>query len=376
MPDDPGTIGGIEPQKVLELLEVLLLGERPSLTSAEVAERTGIPQELARERWRSLGFTQVPDGDVAFTEADVHAMQLTERLMGLGMADAESEAALIRTVGRGFARLAELQIGLLARSVDLGHVEAEELSALMTEVTPVLEEVMSYVWRRHSLSVASRMLLAPAIGDEGQVMAVGFADIVGYTRQSRSLRQHELAELVEEFEARSQEVITEHRGRVIKTIGDEILFVTDLPQEAAEIGLGLTELEVHDEQFPELRVGLAYGPVLARLGDVYGPVVNVAARLTSTARPGKVLTDRGLADALKDDEAFRLRRARRTAVKGYRRLEPWSLRRPVGRAPELDAERLPGPTSQLIVERGKDLVRAVDERKPRGQRAAGRKGGK
>lgn len=376
MPDDPGTTGGVEPQEVLELLEVLLLGERPSLTSAEVAERTGIPQELARERWRSLGFTQVPDGEAAFTEADVHAMQLTERLMDLGMADAESEAALIRTVGRGFARLAELQVGLLARSVDLGHVEADELSALMTEVTPVLEEVMSYVWRRHSLSVASRMLLAPAIGDEGQVMAVGFADIVGYTRQSRSLRQQELAELVEEFEARSQEVITEHRGRVIKTIGDEILFVTDLPQEAAEIGLGLTELEVHDEQFPELRVGLAYGPVLARLGDVYGPVVNVAARLTSTARPGKVLTDRGLADALKDDNAFRLRRARRTAVKGYRRLEPWSLRRPVRQDPESDAERLPGPTAQFIAERDEDVVRTVDERKPRGHRAAGRKGGK
>ena len=58
-----------------------------------------------------------------------------------------------------------------------------------------------------------------------------------------------------------------------------------------------------------------------------GPVVNVASRLTSTSRPGRVLTDRALADELQDDEQFELRRLRRTSVKGYRRLEPWALLR-------------------------------------------------
>ncbi len=68
--------------------------------------------------------------------------------------------------------------------------------------------------------------------------------------------------------------------------------------------------------------------MLSRLGDVFGPTVNIAARLTSVARPGKVLVDKELAEELHDDEAFDLRRMRRTAVKGYRRLEPWRLRRP------------------------------------------------
>src|SRR4029077_20848800 len=112
-----------------------------------------------------------------------------------------------------------------------------------------------------------------------------------------------------------------------KTIGDEILFVADEPESVARIGLELVEERLRDVDFPELRVGLAWGPALARLGDVLGPVVNVASRLTSTSRPGRVLVDRALAEQLKDDDAFKLRRLRRTSVKGYRHLEPWNLRR-------------------------------------------------
>lgn len=376
MSDDSTPAAGIDPDQLVELLEVFLLGDVPTLTGAEVAERVGLDREITRERWRSLGFTSVADDEVAFTEADVHAMELTERLRDLGLADADSESALIRTVGRTFARLSEWQLGLIARSIDFDEMDLDEVGAMMTEVTPVIEEVMSYVWRRHTLSAATRMLLAPTTGDEGVSVAVGFADIVGYTRQSRSLRQDELARLVEGFEASALEIITEHRGRIIKTIGDEVLFVADLPEDAAEIALQLTERRLEDEDFPELRVGLAYGPVLARLGDVFGPVVNVASRLTATARPGRVLADRGLADALANHEDFRLRRMRRTAVKGYRHLEPWSVKRPMGQDPEFDAERLPGPASQFIAERSRDLIRAVEEGQSRTERASGRKGGK
>jgi adenylate cyclase len=157
---------------------------------------------------------------------------------------------------------------------------------------------------------------------------VGFADIVNYTRQSRSLTRSEIGQLVDHFEERALEIISSHDGRIIKTIGDELLFVADQPEAIALIGLELIEEAQRDEGFPEIRVGLAWGPALARLGDVLGPVVNVASRLTSTARPGRALADRALADELEDNEHFKLRRVRRTAVKGYRKLEPWSLRRP------------------------------------------------
>ena len=123
-------------------------------------------------------------------------------------------------------------------------------------------------------------------------MGVGFADIVNYTRQSRSLTRSEVGRLVDHFEERSLEIISSHDGRIIKTIGDELLFVADDPVDIARIGLELAEERARDEEFPEIRVGLAWGPALSRLGDVLGPVVNVASRLTSTSRPGRVLIDK------------------------------------------------------------------------------------
>lgn len=360
----------LDPGELVALLEEYLLG-KPTLTGPQVAERVGIPHELVRERWRSLGFTAVPEDEVAFTEADVHALELTEQLRAFGMVDADSEAALIRTVGRSLARLSEWQLSLLARSMDLETTDVDDLASTMAVVTPLVEQVMNYVWRRHTLNAATRMVLAPAAGDEGPALAVGFADIVGYTRQSRTLRQDELARFVDEFEDVALRIITERGGRIIKTIGDEVLFVVDDPAQAAAAALELAERHLADEDFPRLRVGVAHGPVLARLGDVFGPTVNVASRLTSVSRPGRVLVDRGMAEALEGNEHFRLRRMRRTSVKGYRRLEPWLLKRPIGHDPEFAAERLPGPASQFLAEHGRDLVRTVDQDEPRGQRPAG-----
>ena len=352
----------LDPQQIVELLETHLLGSLPTLTGPQVAAAVGISMDVARQRWRSLGFTAVDDDEVAFTEADLEAMRLTQRLHDLGMVNEDDEAALIRTLGRSFARLAEWQLGLLGRAVDPTSLGQDDLAAVIAEVTPVIEQVQSYIWRRHVLSAAARLLLAPPADDEGAVSTgIGFADIVGYTRQSRSLKQQELARLVDDFEAKALAIVTAHDGRIIKTIGDEILFAADRPEDIAAMALELVEEHLHDEDFPQLRVGVAWGPVLNRLGDVFGPTVNIAARLTSVARPGRVLADKELADALAGNEDFRLRRMRRTSVKGYRRLEPWQLRRP-------DDSDL-RPAAAFLQEKGEDLRRVVDEIQARTERA-------
>jgi adenylate cyclase len=89
---------------------------------------------------------------------------------------------------------------------------------------------------------------------------------------------------------------------------------------------------------------VAYGEVVHRLGDVFGATVNVAARLTTAARPDSVLVDRGAYEALTgdvhDDEGrptdherpasaddYSFKRLRRLSVKGYSRLAAWSVRR-------------------------------------------------
>ena len=155
---------------------------------------------------------------------------------------------------------------------------------------------------------------------------IGFADIVGYTSTVRHTGVDELAALLESFEENAAETIVANHGRVVKSLGDEVLFVADTAQDAAEIAVRLSDPARAARGLPQLRVGMALGRVLARFGDVYGPAVNLASRLTSLARPGTVLVDRELARALRGDEAYRLQPRRPAAVRGYSRLRSWSLR--------------------------------------------------
>jgi adenylate cyclase len=112
----------------------------------------------------------------------------------------------------------------------------------------------------------------------------------------------------------------------VKTVGDGVLFTAATAVDAVEIGLQLPLAWDADDR-PPLRVGAAYGRVLTRLGDIYSPVVNLASRLTSLARPGTLLVDRDLADWLRDLPEYRVRPLRRVSVRGYDHLQPWLVRR-------------------------------------------------
>jgi adenylate cyclase len=280
-------------------------------------------------RWRALGFPEVADDDIAFTKADVDALKVTESLINLGFINPENEESFIRTVGRTFARLAEWQVrGLLASLLDdkSGTVSGRELKEI-NEILRLASKVQDYVWRRHLVGAATRMALQHSVAAESEPGCAGFVDIVGYTTRSRSMTPDELASLVERFESVVTDLITEHSGRVVKTIGDEIFFVVDDPVEAAWLGVELTEQHVHDDSFPNVRVGMAYGDLLHRLGDVFGPVVNMASRLTSVARPGRAVVDKKLAKLATDEPGIRLTRMTRTRVKGFETVEPWALKR-------------------------------------------------
>ncbi|MEO6470909.1 MAG: adenylate/guanylate cyclase domain-containing protein [Aeromicrobium sp.] len=317
-----------DPSTVIAAISAFLLGETPTLRRAEVEALSGIPAEVTRERWRALGFPEVDDETVAFTHTDVEALRITQKLIDLGILAEDSELAFIRTTGRMYARLAEWQARNMLSSITGDGTEEGLTLDRLDEIIPLAEQVQAYVWRRHLAGAATRLLLRDSTDTEGGTMCVGFADIVGYTSQSRKLTTGELAAMVERFEGVATSRIVDHGGQVIKTIGDEILFVTDRPIDAARLALELLDEHLNDEDFPQVRIGMAYGSVLNRLGDVFGPVVNVSSRLTSIARPGRAVVDRALAEQLRDDEQLRVRRMRRVSVKGYPHLEPWSLKRP------------------------------------------------
>ncbi|MBC7374429.1 MAG: adenylate/guanylate cyclase domain-containing protein, partial [Frankiales bacterium] len=150
---------------------------------------------------------------------------------------------------------------------------------------------------------------------------------VDFTASTQRWDASTLERMLERFESETSLRVTAVGGRVVKTLGDSVLYVTDDPGTAVEVALLTVTAHVADGELPDVRAGVATGPVLVRLGDVFGQPVNIASRLTDEARPRTVLVDERTAQALADDGSYHLRRLRRRSVRGYRSLTPHLLRR-------------------------------------------------
>ena len=155
---------------------------------------------------------------------------------------------------------------------------------------------------------------------------VGFADLVSFTALSNELDEHQIGELVEVFETRCSDVIADHNGRVIKTLGDSVLFLESDPVQAIDIALDIIAVIGGDERMPDVRLGLATGPVVLRMGDVYGPPVNLAARFTAVARRNRVIIDERTAELLPPTE-FETRPLPARPIRGFGDIEPVTVRR-------------------------------------------------
>jgi adenylate cyclase len=163
-----------------EALECLLLDGPRKYTRLQIAEKAGMPPERTQRLWRALGFPDATDDDPAFTDADVTALDVLSTLIDSGFGGPENELladALARTAGD-----------------DPRSVTAEDVVEAAKELLPRLREVQDYVWRRHLAANADRML-ATGHGDRRE-LAVGFADLVGYTSRSRGMGGRELGRMV------------------------------------------------------------------------------------------------------------------------------------------------------------------------------------
>jgi adenylate cyclase len=317
--------------RATEQIEQALLGGPRRYTRTEAAEAAGVSLDRSQRIWLALGFANVDDDARVFTGEDIAALRRWNGLIAGGVIAAADELAHVRAIGQTMSRLADWQVReLMIRLAEFDGLDetarAAGAAALTAEMLPVVENLMSYTWRRHLAAAVGRIMETSADELSTATAVIGFADIVGYTSTVRHAGDDELAALLESFEENAAETIAAGHGRVVKSLGDEVLFVADSAQDAAEIAVRRSDPARVARGLPRLRVGMALGRVLIRFGDVYGPAVNLASRLTSLARPGTVLVDRELAQALSGEHAYRLHPRRPAAVRGYSHLRSWSLR--------------------------------------------------
>ena len=141
---------------------------------------------------------------------------------------------------------------------------------------------------------------------------------------SLQLENAALAQLIVDFERRANEIVTHHDGRVVKHIGDEVMFVAVGAAAACRIALAVCDAFRGSEVQPH--GGVAIGGMLTRGGDFYGPIVNLASRIGDIAVPNEVLVTEDVVTGAAADAALTFEPAGRRMLKGFEDPVPlWSL---------------------------------------------------
>lgn len=367
---------------------------------ADVEAQVGIPHTDMLRWWRAIGFAEVPEDEIAFGDDDVRMAAALGALLGGGRVEDRDVLRLARVLGASFSRIAEAQVALLTDAARGGHPDdptpppdvVDIATALRdAELLDLLEQSIVYVWRRHLLAALGRRLrfeeeVAAEGGSTGSVdeadggndvqdgdrldddhglmaTTVGFVDIAGFAKMTRRIDSDDLAEVVDAFEAAALEVVAEHHGRVVKFIGDAVMYVAVDLQSGVRIGLELQDRAAEAEVPVELHCGVAHGPTITMGGDVFGPTVNLASRLTGVARRGTVVIPRDCARELAESPDLQVRSVRRQHdLKGIGRTRLSTVRWADQRGPEGPDGAAGADLGAGEVEDGTDLGGGAEDR--------------
>lgn len=200
---------------------------------------------------------------------------------------AEAESAFTR------AQMPDIQI----------HHTGDELATAKTyraaaAFVPRIGVLIDVVHRHHIVSARSHFETVIRDSSASVVCGVGFADLSGFTALTQRLTPTELSMLLNEFGATVSDVLYADGGRVIKFIGDEVMWVSATPAALAGAAIDLVNHPKAREAGLRVRAGLGYGEALAINGDYFGVMVNLAARLVGAARPGQILASQAVRDEL------------------------------------------------------------------------------
>jgi adenylate cyclase len=319
---------------VLLAIEKLALGQELRYDLAAACKGAGLPEEELRHIWRSLGFPDPQPGELIFSDVDLGNLAAVADLMHSGVVSPEVTYGMTRVIGSSMARVASALVDAVSAGAEAvaGSGVQDEVSDVLEPIAseaggflPLFPDVLEQVWRRH-LQAAARRRLLRGDADDGPGSVVGFADLVGFTALAQQVSDAELAEVVDQFERLAYDVVVAGGGRVIKMIGDEVMFVVDDPVFVAEIALGLADASRDAAELSDVRVGLACGPVIEREGDAFGATVNLASRATAIAYPGTVVVSPELREALADRPEFHFKSMRPRSLKHIGRVTLYVLR--------------------------------------------------
>jgi len=340
---DDATVSLAEEKGVLGFLAIerFSVPEPARYDLEEIAAVTGMPARQITLIWRSLGLPEPRPGARIFTEVDADMLGTVAGLMELGLIESDLALQMSRVIGWSLARIASAMVDSIDDGPTDRGADDPEVAVFASTMLPTMTQVIDHVWRRH-LQIAARRRIARQLdtSESRATKAVGFADMVGFTTLSQQVDEHTLASIVGRFEEIAYDTVTSFEGRVVKMIGDEVMYVVDDSAEAVRVGLALVDEYAADEALSDVRVGIACGPVLEREADLYGPVVNLASRIVNIAFPGSVVTTDEVRVAVGDDDRLAWKSLKPRRIKDIGRVPLWAVR------PATDVDRA-GPRSEV-----------------------------
>ncbi|MGI9576587.1 MAG: adenylate/guanylate cyclase domain-containing protein [Microthrixaceae bacterium] len=286
---------GLDDGELIGLAGDLAASSGQTLNLGQLAEAGGTDVDTVRRLYNAVGLDV--DSLAGFGRSDVALLQLfTSDPSGIVERAADE---LLRVAGVSLRRLAEATVAVYVQDIenepgldrdDLIHLA--EMNTLASGLLVDFAESVGMLFRHHMWVAVHQQRTGQREVVEPQLMraGIGFVDLVGYTPISGRLGPAELAAYIDSFERKAFDIAHSHGGRVVKSIGDEVMFTAPELGATALIALELVQSFGADHGTAP-RGAISAGDVMFRMGDFYGPVVNVAARLVDAAEPGQVLTD-------------------------------------------------------------------------------------
>lgn len=286
-----------------------LAGE-PAYTQREISELSGLAIDQLDGLRQALGLiVSDPDARVLSTQ-DLEAARRLRVFVDAGIepgATIETARVMAMSMSQLAAANRELIGSLLAPEATGELAIARGVEEIVAALTPLIGPTLEYIYKQQLREQLRHVVLdveLTAGEDAVDEAAVAFADLVGYTRLGERLPPEELGRLTGRLGELSTAVAT-GPVRLVKLIGDAAMFAAPDAEGLVRSALELSSAAAEEgEEFPQLRVGVDLGPVLARGGDLYGSTVNVASRVTAVARPGSVLVTAPVRERLRGQFHF------------------------------------------------------------------------
>ncbi|OBI88073.1 adenylate/guanylate cyclase domain-containing protein [Mycobacterium asiaticum] len=285
--------------------DVLQWSGRPIYTLAAAAEQVGVSPDEIAHAWALLGLTVAGSEVPALSQADVDALKTWVALKGVVGED--GAFGLLRVLGATMARLAEAESTMIRAGtpdIQMTYTHDELATAqayrAVAEFVPRIGALIDIVHRHHLTSARTHFEGVIRDTSASVVCGIGFADLSSFTVLTQTLTPNELQELLNEFGATVSDVVHANGGRVVKFIGDAVMWVSSSAERLAQAAVDLVEHPRARQEGLHVRAGLAHGTALAINGDYFGNPVNLAARLVAAAGPAQILADSALREQLPD----------------------------------------------------------------------------